>query len=674
VPQQAVKVKNTMKNLPANKVELHSKQILLTFLKNKKDTILHVIIVFCLPVLLYLQTLAFGFTYFDDNGIIINNSTFLSDFRNAPQAFLTDAFLIKSSHFYRPLQTLSYMADIYLSGGNYTWMYHLTNVLLLGLIACLLFLLLRKFLIPLRLAVISTLVYCVHPLFISGIAWIPSRGDLLLSFFSLLSFLFFLEHLQKKKVIYLLAHWLAFTFALFCKETAAFLPFLFITYYFTFSFEKRSDSYRNEKKYLINIVLYAISGILWFWLRSIAIRNSSDLNDYGFIALISNLRIIPESLANLFLPFDIALIPVFSLLKTVIGTGIIVMIIILFFINKERSKKEKVFCFSWFLLLLLPTMFYKTEFIAYLNHRFFLPLIGILLFVLFLFPKKWFEKKDIKSAWLTIGLFVFLSAITFVKARTYSDPMTFWNTAISQNPKNVMNYINRGYIKDNRSDFQGAIKDFTKAIGLKPNYAIAYNNRGTTYSVIGDLERAIQEFDKAIEQSPNYVDAYNNRGKAYADMGNYDHALKDYNKAIELNPNYANAYNNRGNVYQSKNDLENGIKDYGKAIELNPYYANAYYNRGTAYSIKGDLDKGIKDFDMAIELNPNDAEAHNNRGTAYINKGYFDMAINDYDKAIELNPTYADAYNNRGSAYKAMGLFDKAEKDFKMYEKLMKRK
>ena len=290
-----------MKNLTANKKELHLKQILLTFLKNKKDTILPVIIVFCLPVLLYIQTLGFGFTCFDDNGIIINNITFLSNFRNAPQVFLTDAFLIKSSHFYRPLQNLSYMADIGLSGGNYTWMYHLTNILLVGLIACLLFLLLRKFLIPLKLALLSTVVYFAHPLFISSIAWIPARGDLLLSFFSLLSFLLFIEYLQKRKVIYLLIHWLAFTIALFCKETAAFLPFLFIAYYFTFSFEKRSDSYRNEKKYLLNIVLYAISGIFWIWLRSIAIRNSSDLNNYGLMPLISNLRIIPESLANLFL-------------------------------------------------------------------------------------------------------------------------------------------------------------------------------------------------------------------------------------------------------------------------------------------------------------------------------------------------------------------------------------
>jgi tetratricopeptide (TPR) repeat protein len=582
-----------MKNLIANK---ESKQILLTFLKNKKDIILPVIIVFCLPVLLYLQTLSFGFTCFDDNDIIINNITFLSDFRNAPQAFLKNAIMGEGDHLYRPLQTLSYMADIYLSGGNNTWMYHLTNILLLGLIACLLFLLFRKFLIPLKLALLSTLVYCAHPLFISSIAWIPARGDLLLSFFSLLSFLFFIEHLQKKKVVYLFLNWLTFTIALFCKETAVTLPFLFIIYYVAFSPEKRSDSYRNEKKYFLIIVLYAISGVLWFWLRSIAIGNSSIQNEVTLVPLISNLQMIPESLATFFLSFDIDLFPSFSLFKTLIGLGIIIMIIVLFFNNKERTKKEKVFCLSWFLFLLLPTMLYKIRFIDYLNHRFFLPLIGILLFVLFIIPKKWFEKKNIKSSWLMVAIFVLLSSITFVKSRSFSDPMTFFNAAISQNPDNALMYNNRGYVKVDIGDFQEAINDYTKAIELNPNFALFYYNRGNAYSDKRDLENAIKDYDKVIELNPDNADAYNNRGIAYKDKGDFEKAIKDYDKVIELNPDDADAYNNRGSAYNEKGDHELAIKAYDKAIELNPNYTVAYYNRGIAYKAKGMLKEAEQNF------------------------------------------------------------------------------
>ena len=298
--------------------------------EKKKVSRTFIIIAFCLPVLLYLQTIKFEFTHFDDDLIISNNITFLSDFGNIHKAFITDAFLNNTSSFYRPVQTLSYMVDMQLSGGNPStggWMYHLSNIFLLGLIACSLFLLLKKFLIPQRLALLSTLIYFAHPLFVSTIAFIPTRGELLLTLFSLLSFLFLIEFLQKKKIGYLLIHWVAFAIALFCKETAALLPFLFIIYFFTFHSEKPF-----EKKYLFIILFYACFGIFWFWLRSKAIENYSNPNDvFGLSQFFSNLRTIPESLTKFFMLFNIAPIPGFSTLNTFAGLCIVIIIIIIFF-------------------------------------------------------------------------------------------------------------------------------------------------------------------------------------------------------------------------------------------------------------------------------------------------------------------------------------------------------
>ena len=645
--------------------------ILLDPLKKKKDIILPVIIVFCLPVLLYLQTLTFGFSGFVDTDITTGNIAFLSDFRNAPQAFLTDAFLVKRSNFYRPMLTLSYMADIHLSGGNNTWMYHLTNILLLGLIACLLFLLLRKFLIPLKLALLSTLIYCAHPLFISFIAWIPARADLLLLFFSLLSFLFFIEHLQDKKDIYLFLNWLAFTIALFCKEPAVFLPFLFIIYYFTFSYEKRSVNYRNvsyrkKKIYVLTLLLYTISGISWFWLRSIALKNSSDLNEYGLIPLISNLPYIPESLAGLFLPFHITLISNFSLFKTLTGLVIIIMIIVIFFNNKERANKEKVFCLLWFLLFLLPNMLYKPKDIDYLSSRFFLPLIGILLFILFSLPKKWIEIKDIKISWLMIALFALLSSITFVKSRSYSDPITFYNSSISQNPDNALMYTNRGAIKVNMNDLHGAIDDFTKAIVLSPEDAVAYNNRGVAYSSIGQLEKAIKDYDKAIELNPDYAGIYNNWGNAYKAEGDFDKAIKKYDKAIELNPNYADAYYNLGEAFVGLGRYDEALESFNQAIKINPDFAEAHYKIGFVYSKLGRYQEEIESYKQAIGINPYYAEAYYNLGIACGVLGRYHEAIDSFKQAINIKPDYTEAHYNLGVTYLIIGEGYSAVQEYKI--------
>lgn len=501
--------------------------------ENNKSTILSLILVFCIPVLLYLQTVRFGLTSFDDDRIIRNNIEFLSHFENALKAFQTDAFIVKTSQFYRPLQTLSYMTDIRLSGGNNTWMYHLTNVLLLGLIACLLFLLLRRFLIPRKLALLSTLVYCAHPLFVSSIAWIPARGDLLLSLFSFLSFLFLIEYLQNKKFRYLFLHWVAVTLAFFCKETAVFLPFLFIVYYFTFPPEKRF-----KKNHLLIPTLYVVSGIFWFWLRSKAVGDFSNAigqdDKVGLMPFLSNLQTIPESLALFFVPVDIAPFQTFSLFKTLTGLAIIVSLSILLFRNKERSGKEKLFCVAWFVLLLLPTMVYKNELIDYLDHRFFLPLTGMLLFVLFIVPAKWFEKGNIRGSGLMLVIFAFLSYFTFTSSRPYADTMTFYNSATAKNPNSPLAFNNRGAAYHNQGLLDKAVSDYTKAIELKPDYATAYNNRGNIYlnQKLNDL--AIADFTKAIELKFGSASTYNNRGVAYSRLGLFDKACPDFRKAEEL--------------------------------------------------------------------------------------------------------------------------------------------
>ncbi len=652
-----------MKNAAAKKGENRSKQTLLTFYNKHKDAIL-LVIVFFLPVLLYIQSVGFGFIGFDDRDVINKNIAVLSDLKNIPKAFQKDAFLGKTSQFYRPMQTLSFMADIQLSGGNNPWMYHLTSVLLLGLIAIVLFLLLQKLMVPQKLALLGTLIFCAHPLFVSAVTWIPGRGDWLLVLFSLLSFYFFIERLQKKKPIFLFLSWLTFTIALFSKETAAILPLVFIVYYFLFPPKRRF-----EKKYLIDAALYALSGILWFWLRSLATRTLSEQRNVGLPTLLSNLQTIPDALARFFLPVDSSFISSFSLVYTLIGLGIMVLLAVVFFLNKERTGKEKIFCLSWFILIMLPAMIIKEEYIDYLSHRLFLPLIGILLFVLFSIPRKWLEEKSLKRKLVVNGgstaVILFLAIVTLINSRSFSDPLTFWNSSISQNPNNILMYMDRGYEKYIRSDFRGAIDDFTKALSLDPNYALAYNNLGTVYSAKADLESAIKEYDKAVALDPKYAEAYNNRGKAYADKGDFDRAIGDFNKTIELNPKYAEAYKNRGNAYDDKGDREAAGRDYEKAVALDPDFADAYINLGNLYTAKGDVDGAISNYAKAAEANPYFAEAFNNLGLAYQAKGAVASAVKSFDRAIELKPDVAEFYYNRGNSYSAQGAFEYAARDFR---------
>jgi len=359
-------------------------------------------------------------------------------------------------------------------------------------------------------------------------------------------------------------------------------------------------------------------------------------NHFGLLPVLRNMRTIPEMLASFIVPLDIALIPNFSLFKTVTGLLILILTGVLFFKSKTRSKGELLFCLGWFLLFLLPTMLYKHERIDYLQHRFFLPLVGILLFLLFSVPANWIKKGNKIITIILVVILIGLSTSTFIKSRAFSDPMKFYSSAIKQNPASYFAYNNRGFILSKQRSYSKAIEEFTNAIQLKPDYAQAYYNRGNALSFKGLNDNAISDYSKAIAMEPNYTDAYTNRAAVYLSLGQVDKALVDCTKSIELKPDNAMAYYNRGTIFLDHGSYDKAIDDCSKAIEIKPDYAMAYYIRGESYKSKGLDDQAIFDYSKALSIKHDIADAYNSRGLVYMKRGLNRQACQDFRTAGEL--------------------------------------
>ena len=83
--------------------------------------------------------------------------------------------------------------------------------------------------------------------------------------------------------------------------------------------------------------------------------------------------------------------------------------------------------------------------------------------------------------------------------------------------------INRSKQFFKEGDYQGAIKQLTKAIELNPEFEEAYFERGTAFLYDLKFEEAIQDFNRAIQLEPLYMKALSNR--AFALIRN--HEFKD---------------------------------------------------------------------------------------------------------------------------------------------------
>ena len=162
-----------------------------------------------------------------------------------------------------------------------------------------------------------------------------------------------------------------------------------------------------------------------------------------------------------------------------------------------------------------------------------------------------------------------------------------YDEIVEQNNKDPLAYNDRGIIKYNLNDFQGAIDDFNKAIELNLKNAPAYNNRGFTKYRLKNYKGALDDFAESIKIKPNDAYAYNSRGYTKNILKDYKGALDDCNKGIELEPNNSSAYNNRGYAKNALKDYKGALDDYTRAIKIETNNLSAYRNRGdTKYKLK----------------------------------------------------------------------------------------
>jgi TolB-like protein/Tfp pilus assembly protein PilF len=119
-------------------------------------------------------------------------------------------------------------------------------------------------------------------------------------------------------------------------------------------------------------------------------------------------------------------------------------------------------------------------------------------------------------------------------------------------------------------DFQGATKEFERAIALNANYATAHHWYGLgPLRCLGDHDKAIAELKRALQLDPLSLVINADLGVALVTARRYDKAIAQLRKAIEMDPYFYYAHYNLGKALQLNGQLEEAVTEYKKAAALN---------------------------------------------------------------------------------------------------------
>ena len=548
---------------------------------------------------------------------------------------------------YHPLTVLVHAIEYQFFHFNTTG-YHVVNVLIHLLNTSLVFYFIRRLTSNERIALVTALLFGLHPIHVESVAWVAELKDVLYTFFFLGALISYLHFSEKRN-----AGWYGLALGLFVlsalsKGMAVSFALVLVVI----------DIFQGKKfngKVILEKIPFFVLSIVFGIIAIQAQVHETALHDdtigwaqrivfacYSYITYLQKL-IFPFPL-NAYYPYPVAPHEAIPVLYYVYPVMVLILAGYTFY--ALRHQKKIFFGIAFFTTTILLVLKLMPVGYALMADRYaYIPSIGI--FYLAGEGLNWLwsnttiqARKGISIALLAAGA-LFYGYSTFARSQVWKNEFTLWSDAIEKDPTMAIAYLNRAAYYTDEEKFQEAEVDLNKAIALNPAYADAFFNRGVVLERTGRPEPAMEDYTRTISIKPGYSKAYINRGNLYRNVQQYDAALADFNKGLELDPRQYVGYNGRGILYQNLNKNEEAIVNYTKAIEINPGYINAIVNRGNAYSALNNLTAALNDYNEAIRVNSQFGMAYNNRALVEIKMNDMTKACEDFRKAVEFG--YANA-------------------------------
>ncbi|MBI5541910.1 MAG: tetratricopeptide repeat protein [Bacteroidia bacterium] len=607
-------------------------------------------------VLVYLPSLFNGFTNWDDPAYITKNEFIKGlGFENLKAMFGE----FHNGH-YHPLTWLSLAINYSFSELN-SFGYHLTNMIIHLFNVVLVFLFIKKLSQHWQVAILTALLFGIHPLSVESVAWVTERKNVLYTFFFLFSLIVYIKYIEKEKIKLYLVSLILFLISVLSKSPAIILPFVLLL------IDYLKERKLISKKVIFEKIPFFIFTIVFGIITSMAqakvtiVSNEIIPTDvkliygaWGFLKYFF-LIIIPYGLSA-FYPYIISDYPAYYFI------GWIFISIYIWVIWHNWKKNNRIVVFG--LLFFFVNIFLFLKFFNLIASSYYIAdrytyVASIGLFFIFSNYLIKFKPSDIGysslSKFIILIIIVIFGITTFNRNKIWKNSLTLWDNVIEKYPGAVVPLLNQGNAFRDEARYSDALNNYNKVIKTDSTFFEAISNRGYVQFMLGNYNAALIDFNRALLLMPTDKNLINNKALCYQKLGNSDIVEKEIKNSISKGDANAESYNLLGNTYFEKNKFKEAEEQYSKAIELDTKTALYWYNRANSRARLNMQNEACSDYNKAIEIDNTNSDYYFNRGTTKYFLKDFTGAKNDMLAAIKLNPNNASYYLNKSNIEIALG-------------------
>ncbi|RJP77693.1 MAG: tetratricopeptide repeat protein [Desulfobacteraceae bacterium] len=596
-------------------------------------------------------------------------------------------------HYY-PLVLTSFWIQYQLWGLD-PFGYHLTNIIIHGFSAILLWRILKN--LNISGAWIAACIFAVHPVQVESVAWASENKNILSGFFYLSSLLFYVHfafqnakgtsvklfHSRKKAIFYFLSLFF-FLLALFAKTVTCSLPAVIVVLLWW----KRDRITGKDLYPLLPFFLFGIIlglSTVWTELYNVGSMGKSTW-DLSFLdRLLIAGRCLWFYIGKLIFPYDI----MFEYPRWNIDTNqwrqflypiSFCLVLFLLWLYRKKIGKGPLAALLIFSGTLFPAIgFFNLFTMRYsyvADHFQYLACITVITLFSGILVKSItrYAGKHVRIIMMVaFGFFIVLCGyINWHESKKFKNLEALWRDTISKNPDAVMAHNNLGIILKQQGLTNQAIQHFSRTIELRPDWAEPYVNLGSILIRCGRLSEAIQNFTISLKNDPDSVQRFYKKGiisksrektgkiidshiiiaQLYESIGEIENAKQHYTIALQNQSNSPEILKYMVNLEKKMEAFRMAKNEIQKEIESNPNNPYLFYALGETYQKIGQHNEAIFYYNKAIEIKKGFLKALNQLAQIYSRIAKNNEAIMIYKKVVMLKPELsAKIYYNIACQY-----------------------
>jgi TolB-like protein/DNA-binding winged helix-turn-helix (wHTH) protein/Flp pilus assembly protein TadD len=184
-------------------------------------------------------------------------------------------------------------------------------------------------------------------------------------------------------------------------------------------------------------------------------------------------------------------------------------------------------------------------------------------------------------------------------------------------------------------DWNGAEREFRRALELNPGYATAHHWYGYHLMLVGRDNEGIAELKRAESLDPLSLIISAGVADVLFIAHRFDEAMRQLQKTLDMDPNFAMAHYQRGQVLVQQHKLDAAISEFERAIELAGPSPAFDANLANAYAASGRTADARRTAADLAHLPEQSGSLDANIALIYVGLGDTDQAMRWLDKAYQ---------------------------------------